>query len=150
MKINFYTTAAEIRSEISDLKIRQSALAGRLGQFWEDNDNDAYSIVRPDWVTAAEAEYEDITSEMDYLGGELAKVESREAYYAHERAAAEDEKRRADFAREESAVAAADPEQLWAAVNAASGTPALSRAFIGSAHVRRIALRLGLLAQSPT
>lgn len=149
MQIHFYTTSADISSEIATLKVRQSELLQGLGKFWADNDNDAYSIVRPESVRADEAEYEAITEELVFLKAELEKVTGREAWRAQQRAQAEEQQRRASFAQQEAAVAAADPEQLWGAVNAnrmESGCPALSKAFIGSAHVRRLAMSFGLFA----
>jgi len=147
MKIHCYTTAAELRTEIRNLKARHREVSESLEKFWKPYGGERYGIARPRWVIKAEALRSALFHELEHFESQLVKIKEREACRAQQREISEDMERCAAVAREEAAVETADPEKLWEAVNAASGGPALSRAFIGSAHVRRIALRLGV--QSP-
>jgi hypothetical protein len=144
------TTIEKISKEIEAIKSRMSEITQQLGEFWRENDNDAYSIIWPAWALKADAESELLHIDLKDAERRLAKEEDYEQKRAERRAAEQAKEERESFLKEKAAVAAADPREMWAAVNAHranSGMPALAEGFIGSAHVQRIALTLGLFAK---
>jgi uncharacterized membrane protein YqiK len=140
-------TIDNIRTEIETIDARLSEITRQLGEFWKENDNGAYSIIWPAWAMRARAEEELLIMDREDAQRRLAKEETREADRADARARAAEKEASEAFEQEKAAVAAADPRAMWSAVNAKraeAGSPALPKGFIGSAHVKRIALTLGL------
>jgi hypothetical protein len=143
-------TIAKIRTEIETIDARLSEITRQLGEFWKENDNDAYSIIWPAWAMRAKTEEELLIMDREDAARRLAKEEAREADRAEACARAAEREAREAFEQEKAAVATADPRAMWEAVNAKraeAGSPALPEGFIGSAHVKRIALTLGLFAK---
>lgn len=149
-------TSQNIRTEIEAMETRLSEITRQLGEFFRENDNDA-CIIWPKHLLRIKAEGDQLTIDIKDVERRLAKEEESEARRAEQRARRAEQrarnaekKQREAFADEKAAVAAADPRKTWTAVNAhraAAGLPALTEGFIGSAHVQRIALTLGLFSK---
>ena len=143
-------TIQNIRTEIEAMASRLSEITRQLGEFFRENDNDAYSIRRSKHLLRIEAEGELLHIDIQDAERRLVKEEESEARRAEQRARTAEKEQREAFAAKKAAVAAADPRETWAWVNAyraAAGLPPLAEGFVGSTHVQCVALRNGLFAK---